>query len=102
MSLAKSIWHGRARQRKRKRQDNLDKSIQILRGLNIPFESKQNNTYLIVRYQGRVVDFWPMAGTWRNKNSPDKSEHRGIFTLLNSFGISTEKKDYGNHYPNPR
>ncbi len=101
MTKVQSHYHFQWRKKKVKRHDNKHKSIQILTHLGIPFVSRCNDTHLIVSYKGRIVDFWPMSGTWRDKHSPDKTDHRGIFELLKSFGISTEKKDYGNHYVNP-
>lgn len=86
---------------KRKRRDNKSKSTIILKNLNIPFTEYNNGTHLVISYQGKIVDFWPSTGAWRYRHSSDTETHRGIFELLKAFGISTEKKDYGNHYPNP-
>ncbi len=90
-----------AKKSKEKRADNKQKSTTILTNLGIPFTSRNNGVHLIIGYQSKTIDFYPSTGVWIYRGSPENQRGRGIFELLKSFGISTEKKDYGNHYVNP-
>lgn len=101
MSELKEDFIAMRRRSKAKKKDNKAKSTGILDDLKIPYESKNNGLHLIINYQGKLINFWPSTGNWQYVRSTDKDMHRGIFLLLKEFGISTEKKDYGNHYPNP-
>lgn len=79
-----------------KRKSNTIRSTRILDDLKIGYQSHNNGAHLIIRYQGRTIDFWPSTGKWQNRYMTDKTVHRGIFPLLNSLGIETKKGSYGN------
>lgn len=76
-------------------------SITLLRSRGITFEQRRNGVHLVIRAAGRVFDFWPTTGSWRERNNQlapgSLAVHRtslrsgnGIARLLAAMGIESE------------
>ena len=67
-----------------KRASNRENPVQILTEHGIEFESKNIGAHLIVKHDGKTVDFWPGTGKW---NVRDGRQGRGVFRLLEHLGV---------------
>lgn len=76
-----------------KKRSNLARSTQLLRDRGIKFESSNGGVHLVIRNAGRVFDFWPSTGTWRERDNQlapgslavhraSVRSGRGVFDLL--------------------
>lgn len=48
---------------------NRSASIALLRSRGIAFEKRRNGVHLVIRMAGRVFDFWPTTGSWRERDN---------------------------------
>jgi hypothetical protein len=69
-------WRELRREKKRSNQSN---STELLRERGVEFESKNSGVHLIVKGNGRVVDFWPSTGKYIVRGG---KTGRGVFKLL--------------------
>lgn len=69
---------------KEKRASNRENSAQILRGLGIEFEAKNNDAHLIIHHGKVCVDFWPGTGKWKVR---DGKYGRGVFQLIRHLEV---------------
>lgn len=72
--------------KKAKKESNLESSTRILEQKGIDFDSCNGGVHLIVRRDGKTVDFWPSTGKWIVRKESRKG--RGIFKLLRYLQIS--------------
>jgi hypothetical protein len=76
-------WHERS---KEKRADNRAASTQMLRERGLAFDERNGGAHLIVRVpDGRVFDFWPGTGLWKQRGG-DGAQRRGVERLLRTIG----------------
>jgi hypothetical protein len=68
-------------EKKKKKQSNLEFSTEFLTKKEINFESKNDGIHLIVTHNGKVVDFWPSTGKWKDRKKERYS--RGVRKLVN-------------------
>lgn len=68
-----------------RRAANRENSAELLRQRGVPFEEKNDGAHLIVRYGGKVVDFWPGTGKYSVRGSGVYK--RGVFRLLQDIGV---------------
>lgn len=47
--------------------------------------------HLVLRYNGRTIDFWPTTGKWIDRHHAG-AHQRGVFRLLKSLGLP-ERQD---------
>lgn len=69
-----------------RRASNRENSAELLRGRGVPFEEKNDGAHLIVRYGGKVADFWPGTGKYNVRGSGVYK--RGVFRLLKELGVA--------------
>ena len=53
---------------KERRSSHREQSPKMLKGANIPFESKNGGAHLIVEGFECYIDFWPGTGKWISRN----------------------------------
>lgn len=81
------MWRAIRKRSQHRRQKNTESSAQVLAGYpQIQVDSRNNGVHLIVRYNGRTIDFWPSSGKWIDRAAPG-AHHRGVFRLLNNLGV---------------
>lgn len=72
------LWRQHNKERKEKRWDNLDRSLSLLRKVNVKFKSfDTQGLHLLIDER---IDFWPTTGRWVVRNSKDKG--RGVQQLI--------------------
>lgn len=70
-----------------KRAGNRLASTDILKSLGIEFKVSNSGTHLMVRHEGRTIDFWPGTGKWIDRAHPFSSiTGRGVHRLLKHIG----------------
>lgn len=67
-----------------KRASHRDKAPEILKGVGIDFESRNDGAHLIVKGEGTTIDFWPGTGLWKVRHTT--IQRRGVFPLLRYLG----------------
>ncbi len=66
-----------------KRASNTEWSTNRLQELGIIFESKNDGVHLVVRHNGKVVDFWPSTGRFICRSGKmDDYDTRGVNRLI--------------------
>lgn len=65
---------------KDKREQNTDKSTQLLVDRGVNFDSNNYGRHLVIRDSGLIIDFWPSTGKWTVRESG--KYRRGVFNLL--------------------
>lgn len=81
-----------------KKQANQKGSTDALESYGVAFTKHNGGVHLIVRHEGRTIDFWPSTGKWRERmdgtaegsflmTNAAKREGRGVFKLLKALGI---------------
>ena len=75
-----------------KRRDNMRASTAILAKHAVPFEAQDaQGIHLVVRYGGRVVDYWPSTGKWIDR--ANRGIHmRGVFRLLAHLNVPRQSR----------
>lgn len=63
-----------------RRATNREASIKLLTTYGVEFERKNGDVHLIVRHDGRVIDFWPSTGKFIERKNGRTG--RGVFNLL--------------------
>jgi len=72
------LW---TKRKKEKKESNRAQSTQLLKDLDIKFESHNCGVHLIVYgEEGDVVDFWPSTGKWIVRKHNKKG--RGVFNMI--------------------
>lgn len=71
--------------RKQKRADNREKGADRLTRLGVEYEAKNMGAHLIVRHDGKVIDYWPGTGKWEVRGS--NCGNRGIRKMLRYLGV---------------
>lgn len=66
-------------QARKKRQNNHESALKLLKENNIEFESKNNGLHLIIHGRNCRIDFWPTTGKYITK---DGNSGRGVFNLI--------------------
>jgi hypothetical protein len=69
------------RLRKERKDAARRKAVRTLEENEISFESKNFGSHLIVRYNSKIVDFWPGTGAWIPRDNP-LYRGKGIHRLL--------------------
>lgn len=64
-----------------KRQRNYEYAIALFLELSVPFEVMKDWRHLVVRYKGKVADFWPTTGQYAIRCA-QPVYRRGIRKLL--------------------
>lgn len=75
------MWELYHKDRQGKKRRNLEYSTEILRSLEIQFESKNGGVHLIVKHNGFIIDYWPSTGKFKDRKS--EKYQRGIKNLVN-------------------
>lgn len=65
---------------KDKREQNTEKSTQLLVDRGVNFDSNNYGRHLVVKDSGLIIDFWPSTGKWTVRGSG--KYRRGVFNLL--------------------
>lgn len=86
MSEIGEMFEGFAEASKLRRASNRENSASILSDHRVHFVSKNDGAHLIVKNNGKVVDFWPGTGLWIDRSNQSKKA-RGVFPLLKHLGI---------------
>lgn len=63
-----------------KKQANQKNSLAELERRGIAYTTANGGVHCIIRHQGRVFDFWPSTGKWRERTDSTKS---GSFVMTN-------------------
>jgi hypothetical protein len=69
-----------------RRATNQQRSCALLRFLGVEFEVKNEGVHLIVKHNGKTVDFWPSTGKYIPRE-PKPKHGRGVFNMLKMLGI---------------
>lgn len=76
-----------------RRKTNRERSCAMLRFLGVAFEVRNEGAHLIVRHEGKTIDFWPGTGKFKPRERAAQYG-RGVFNMLKLLGIDPkEKKD---------
>lgn len=70
----------------KRRASNQQRSCAMLRYLGIDFEVKNGGVHLIVKHNGKTIDFWPSTGKYIPRE-PKPKHGRGVFNMLKMLGI---------------
>lgn len=73
-----------------RRKTNRERSCSLLRFIGVEFEVKNDGAHLIVRHNGKTVDFWPGTGKYIPR-VPKPKHGRGVFNMLQLLGIDPKQ-----------
>lgn len=79
---------------KLRRKTNRERSCSLLRFICVDFEVKNDGAHLIVRHNGKAVDFWPGTGKYIPRE-PKPKHGRGVFNMLKLLGIDPKSAKAG-------
>lgn len=78
----------------KKRADNTKWSTNHLQNLGIEFESKNNSVHLVIKHNGKIVDFWPSTGRFICRSGKmDDIDSRGIERLIKYLNKKSTNKE---------
>lgn len=80
------MWKAIRHEQQERNRNRLTFSTEMLRRLQVPFESKNDGQHLIVTHGGKIVDFWPSTGRWRFRTG---KHGRSLHRLLVNLGINS-------------
>lgn len=86
MSEAAEIFPDMKAESQQRRANNRQRSCSMLRFLGVDFEVKNDGAHLIVRHEGKTVDFWPGTGKYIPR-APGSKHGRGVFNMLKLLGV---------------
>lgn len=67
-----------------RRASNRENSAQVLTDHGVSFDSRNDGAHLIVTHAGRVFDFWPGTGLFKDRQG---KQGRGVFGMLKALGV---------------
>lgn len=67
---------------------NREQSAQILARSGISFETRNSGAHLVIKHEGKTVDFWPGTGKWADRAG---ASGRGVFKLLKHLGAGAHQ-----------
>jgi hypothetical protein len=72
-----------------KRASNRLGGAALLTKHGIAFDTRNDGAHLLVRHEGRTIDFWPGTGRWIDRAHPFSCINgRGVFRLLKHMGVA--------------
>lgn len=86
MSEAAEIFPDLKEESRKRRASNRERSTAMLLHLGLEFDAKNDGAHLIIRHNGKTVDFWPGTGKFIPR-TPKPKHGRGVFNLLQILGI---------------
>lgn len=72
------LFQAKRRAMQRKRAENRDTSVQLLKDRKVEFTSHNDGAHLRVKRGEGWIDFWPGTGLWKH----GVKTGRGVFSLL--------------------
>lgn len=63
----------------------IETAKRVLPLIGIPYKSFNNDLHFVIDYKGKIVDYWPTTGLWRERNG--NTSQRGFKNLLRYLGV---------------
>lgn len=80
----RDVTPGMKERSQQRRADNRESSAKMLAAAGLAFEVKNDGAHLIVKANGRTVDFWPGTGLWVVRGTNER--RRGVRRLIQQLG----------------
>lgn len=86
------VWRVMKKTSQLRRAENRENGQGILTEYDVAFEvAGDMASHLIVRHNGKTVDYWPGTGKWIDRAQRGRHE-RGVFRLLRHLGITPKAR----------
>ncbi len=67
------------------KENHIERAIRVLSHIGIPYQVFNSNMHFIVEYRGKVIDYWPTTGKWRDRQL--FISKRGFKEMLRHLGV---------------